>query len=270
MKKKAFVLVLLAVVLAAGLGGYAQQRNAACTAAAIAYLEEQKPALNGAQTIPPDVDPETGRVIRVHAYGPGIGNMVIPYLMNAAEVHRVKAVPELAYPHVFIGDRMSGNNEKLYYSEGRRIFEFTLNKTDSLVFLLHLTEYRAVYPKVREYYTEGVIRQLEKEIEFGDRDILTFRNDSFYSIDIRTRETAEMLFRCIRNCDGILDLTTALLAPEPLPIQINGKGVGAFEHIYAHYQETGQFIGIYFTPEDSEQLRSYVMSLQSFERVDLD
>ena len=216
-------------MLAAGIGAYVQQRNAACTVAAIAYLEKQKSALNGAQTIPNDVDPETGRVIRIHEYGPGI----VQYLMNAAEVHQVKAVPELAYPHVFIGDRMSGNNEKLYYSEDDKIFEFTLNKTDSLVFLLRLTEWGAMYPAVKEYYTEGVIRQLEKEIEFGDRDILTFRNDSFYSIDVKTRETAEMLFRCIRNCDGILDLTTALLAPEPLPIQINGKGVGAFESVPA-------------------------------------
>ena len=109
---------------------------------------------------------------------------------------------------------------------------------------------------------EGVIRQLQKEIAFGEQDILTFSNGYLESVDIKTRETAQMLFTCIRNCDKITDLTDVCLEPMNLPIQINGQGTGTFEDFYTTYQETGRFICIHFTPEDSERFQDYVMALQ--------
>ena len=110
---------------------------------------------------------------------------------------------------------------------------------------------------------EGVIRQLQKEIAFGEQDIVTFFSNGYLkSIDIKTQKTAEMLFMCIRNCEGITDLTDVNLEPMALPIEINGQGMGTFRELYITYQETGQFICISFTPEDSERFQDYVMSLR--------
>lgn len=111
--------------------------------------------------------------------------------------------------------------------------------------------------------TEGAIRQLQKEIAFGEQDIVTFFSNGYLeSIDIKTQKTAEMLFMCIRNCAGITDLTDMNLQPMALPIEINGQGMGTFREFYITYQETGQFICISFTPEDSERFQDYVMSLR--------
>ena len=156
-----------------------------------------------------------------------------------------------------------GNNEKLYYSKGGKILEFSLSEADSLGFLLYLTgECGAMYPEVKEAFTEGVIKQLQNEIVFGDQDVLTFSNGYLESIDIKTPETAEMLFTCIRNCVQISDYTGVCLKPMALPIEINGVGHGTFDTFFATYQETGQFIGISFSKEDSENFYNYVMSFK--------
>ena len=154
---------------------------------------------------------------------------------------------------------MTGNNEKLYYSQGRKIFEFSLGETDSLGFLLYLCGgVGETYPEVRKAFSEGVIRQLREEIVFGDQDVVTFSNGYLKSIDIKTPETAEMLFACIRNCVYITDLTDVDLFPMELPIQINGQGHGTFDHFYVTYQETGQFISISFSQEDAKRFYDYV------------
>ncbi len=88
----------------------------------------------------------------------------------------------------------------------------------------------AMYPEVRETVSEGVIRQLQQEIVFGDQDVVT-------------------------------DLTDVNLEPMALPIEINGRGSGTFEQFFAIYQETGQFICIVFSPEDSESFYKYVMNM---------
>ncbi len=187
---------------------------------------------------------------------------VISWIKKATQVRRVKTIPELAYPHVYVGDQMIGNHEQLYYFKGRKILEFSLGGTDSLGFLLYLCGgVGATYPEVREAFSEGVIRQLQEEIVFGDQDVVTFSNGYLESIDIKTPETAEMLFACIRNCVHITDLTDVCLKAERLPIQINGQGQGTFDHFYATYQETGQFISISFSPEDSKRFYDYVMAL---------
>lgn len=107
-----------------------------------------------------------------------------------------------------------------------------------------------------------MIRQLQNEINFGDSDILKFSNGHLESIDIKTQETAEVLFECIRNCVQINDLTDVSLEPMALPILVNGRGAGTFEMFFATYQETGQFICISFAPEDSARFQDYVMELQ--------
>ncbi len=265
-ENKTLVPILLGFVLAAGIGVYAYQKNAPgkeeYMAAAIAYLEEQKTALDGAETIPMDIDWATGRVIRIHADSPYTIDRIISYLTNVTEVCRVEDIPELAYPLVYVGDKISGNNEKLYYSADKKILEFTLSETDSLAFLLYLTGSGSLYPEIKEFFIEGVIRQLQNEINFGDSDILKFSNGHLESIDIKTQETAEVLFHCIRNCIRITDLTDVSLEPMALPILVNGRGAGTFEMFFATYQETGQFICISFAPEDSARFQDYVMELQ--------
>ena len=218
MKIRRLALILLIVFLSAGIGAYIYLENAPgeeeYMAAALAYLEGQKAALYKAEGIPIELDPQTDRVIRVHVDHPDTVDKVISWITKATQVRRVKAIPELAYPHVYVGDKMIGNNEKLYYSEGRKILEFSLSETDSLGFLLCLCGICGeTYPEVKEALSEGVIRQLQNEIVFGDQDILTFSNGYLEAIDIKTPETAEMLFTCIRKCVHITDLTDACLAP---------------------------------------------------------
>ena len=48
--------------------------------------------------------------------------------------------------------------------------------------------------------------------------------------------------------------------PQPLPVEINGRGCGTFASFYVTYQETGQFIEISFSPEDSQSFCDYVMA----------
>lgn len=266
MKIKRLALILLVIFLFAGVGVYIYLKDAPgeeeYMAAALAYLEEQKTVLYEAETIPNEVDPQTDRVIGIHVDNPYQVDGVISWITKATQVRRVKTMPELAYPHVYVGDKMTGNNEKLIFTEGRKIIEFSLSETDSLGFLLYLTGgVGTMYPEVREAFSEGVIRQLQNEIVFGEQDVLTFSNGHLESIDIKTPETAEMLFACIRNCVQIIDLTDACLKTMELPIEINGRECGTFENLYVTYQETGQFIGISFSQEDSKRFYDYVMAL---------
>ena len=49
---------------------------------------------------------------------------------------------------------------------------------------------------VKKVFTDGVVRQLRREIDFGDKDILTFaENGNLDSIEIKTPETAEVIIR---------------------------------------------------------------------------
>lgn len=203
-------------------------------------------------------------MIGIHVDSPYTVDKVISWITKATQVQRVKAIPELAYPHVYVGDKMIGNNEKLYYSEGCKILEFSLSETDSLGFLLYLSGGKgaSMYPEVKEAFSESVIRQLQNEIVFGDQDVVTFNTGYLEAIDIKTPETAEMLFTCIRNCVQITDLTDVNLKPMALPIEINGRGCGTFTSFYVTYQETEQFIEISFSPEDSQSFYDYVMALQ--------
>ena len=74
MKIKRLILILLVVFLFAGVGVYINLKNAPgeeeYMAAALAYLEEQEEALYEAETLPIELDPQTGRVIRVYVDHP--------------------------------------------------------------------------------------------------------------------------------------------------------------------------------------------------------
>lgn len=118
-------------------------------------------------------------------------------------------------------------------------------------------------PKDSAQFTERIIRALQSEIVFAEEDVLTFHNGVLESIDIKSEETAEMLFQCIRNCRDIADMTGAALAPMALPIQINGRGVGTFDCIYTNEPETGRFYCVVFSEEDAAAFRTYVMELEN-------
>ena len=109
---------------------------------------------------------------------------------------------------------------------------------------------------------EWVIATLKSEITFESNDVLTFYNGHLDTIEIKSEETAEMLFHCIRNCRSITDLTGVPLEPEHLQILINGKEIGGFYRIYSEYPETGQFFSFNFTEEDSTAFYEYVMALK--------
>ncbi len=137
-------------------------------------------------------------------------------------------VPHLAYPHVSVGNKITGNYKALYYSDGSKIIELFFNESDSLAFLLYLCGGSGtMYPEVQKTFSE----------------------------------TADMLFDCIRNCVQITDLTDVNLEQMALPIRINGQEVGTFDAIYMTDRETNQFICISLSEQDSEELyRQYVMT----------
>lgn len=226
------------------------------------YLEQLEASLEDAETVPMEMDEQTGRVIGVHADSPSMVKRVNAYLANAAEVRRVKSIPVLAYPLVYLGDRMTGNNQALYYSDNGTITEFSLDETDQLAFLLYLSGTGTMYPEVKAAFPEGVIRQLRDQIVFGDQDVITYKDGNWASIDIKTPETVQMLFHCIQHCVQISDLTDADLEPMALPIEINGQGTGTFETFFVTYEETGQFLSIAFSPEDAQCFRNYATTLQ--------
>lgn len=116
---------------------------------------------------------------------------------------------------------------------------------------------------IQKEIAEGVVAKLQNEITYETNDTLTFFNGILESIDIKSTETAEILFQCIRNCVRIVDLTGAALEPMALPIQINGQGIGTFECIYTDYPETGQFLCIVFSEEDSTAFYEYVMAMET-------
>lgn len=234
---------------------------------ALTYLEKLKTSVIGTEPSPMEIDPETGRVIGVYVDTPYEIDRVISFISKASKIKEVDFVPELTRPHVSIGDKMKGNNEYLYYSEDGKILEFSLGETNSIGFLLYLSGLTSTYPEVIKAFSDGVIRQLQNEIVFGEKDVVTFNNGYPESIDIKTQETAEMLFKCIKNCTQIIDLTDANLEPMALPIEINGRGTGTFDMVFATYEETGQFVCISFAPEDSAAFYEYVMALDETHRV---
>ena len=258
--KRYICIALAALILCSVIGAYAVKEIRLNMA--ISYLEKQKKSADTEQ-VPLPVKDFDGRYIQKHICDAWDIDMIISWLENVSEVRVVEDIPELDYPHVYVGDKMSGNNEKLYYSKENKIFEFTLNETDSKVFLLYITQYGTPYPEVKEWLTEGVILQLQDEIDFGDKDILTFaENGEVASIEIKTPETAEVFFKCIRECTHICDLTGVQFSTSPPPRVIIKGTYADFGCIYLTYKVTGRYYCISYSDENEEYFYNYVMGLK--------
>lgn len=239
----------------------------ALKAPAIVYFEKLKTSysngdLSDEQT-PSKRDPQTGRVLERHIYYTSDIDRVITFLLKTPVARPVKTVPVLSPPIVHIGDKVVGNNKKLYYISAVGTIEYSLSEKESLGFLLFLGELGTVYPEAREAFAEGVIRQLQREIKFGDHDTVARYNGELLAINIETQETADLLFACIRNCSSMLDVTNKL-GPDERPdctIQINWDIRGDIRRLSCKYKKTGRTIRIIFSEEDTQKLREYVMSL---------
>lgn len=113
----------------------------------------------------------------------------------------------------------------------------------------------------KRIYSNIVIRQLEENIDFTGEDIVTFQNGRFRSFEIRSHESAEVLYTCIRNAAKINDYTNACLATQEIPILVNSASCGTFGMIYYTLPISGRFIGFQFTEEDTEHFRAYITSI---------
>lgn len=116
---------------------------------------------------------------------------------------------------------------------------------------------------VKKVFTDGVVRQLRREIDFGDKDILTFaENGEVASIEIKTPETAEVFFKCIRECTHICDLTGVQFSTSPPPRVIIKGTYADFGCIYLTYKVTGRYYCISYSDENEEYFYNYVMGLK--------
>ena len=116
---------------------------------------------------------------------------------------------------------------------------------------------------VKKAFTDSVIRQLRRDIDFGDKDILTFaENGNLVSIEIKTPETAEVVFKCIRECTRIRDVTDVHFSDLPPPRVIIKGTYADFGCIYLTYKVTGRRYHISFSDENEEYFYNYVMGLK--------
>lgn len=113
----------------------------------------------------------------------------------------------------------------------------------------------------RAIYADIAISQVEKEIDFTGKDIVSFDDGVFSTIEIKSHESAEVIYGCIRNASYIMDLTHASLLPENIPLLVSDSCSGGFTHVYITLPLTRRFIAFYFTEADSAVLSDYVMSL---------
>lgn len=131
----------------------------------------------------------------------------------------------------------------------------------SIAVILHIPSSGEPSELTRSIYVNIAISQLEKEIDFTEEDIVTFENGVFNTIEIKSHESAEVLYSCIRNSSYIMDLTHACLAPENITLLVSDSCSGGFTHIYLTLPVVHRFICFQFTEEDSEMLYEYVMAI---------
>ena len=123
---------------------------------------------------------------------------------------------------------------------------------------------------VKKVFTDSVVRQLRRDIDFGDKDILTFaENGEVASIEIKTPETAEVFFKCIRECTHICDLTGVQFSDSPPPRVIIKGTYADFGCIYLTYKVTGRYYHIGFSDENEEYFYNYVMGLRDKSTVQI-
>ncbi len=119
--------------------------------------------------------------------------------------------------------------------------------------------------KAREKLLEEVVKLYDEQIDYSGSDSIEFmENVNGYYVErfvIHTEESAEVLFRCVRNAKAVYDLTGIPLSPEHLPLLINEEEyIGSFDHVYIDFPQTEQFFGIYFTEDDSKAFLEYALS----------
>ncbi len=257
------LILILVLIVGCGISIYVHNKNVPTKDTVISYLERQRDAfLNDDLSDMQEYDEKIEKMIAVHVgYGVTLDQIML-YVARAEAVQQVKAIPGLERPFVFIGDRIRGNNEKLYYSKSGHILEITLNDMDRLMLLLQVTRNGQAYPRVRKAYSEGIISQIQSEINYGDKDIVKIANGEFSYLSIRTQETAEMLYRCIRNCKYIEDATYDSCKPLCPRIEVSENCYGDLHWLYVNYQKTGQTIHFCFEDEDAQALYKYIMLLQ--------
>ena len=113
---------------------------------------------------------------------------------------------------------------------------------------------------VKKVFTDGVVRRLRRDIDFGDKDILTFaENGELVSIEIKTPETAEVVFKCIRECTSIRDVTNIHFKPMDFPIKI-GRYAGTFGGL--SIRNNVRCYRISYSDENEEYFYNYVMGLK--------
>lgn len=127
--------------------------------------------------------------------------------------------------------------------------------------ILHIPSSGEASALTKAVYADIAISQIEKEIDFTGVDIVSFDNGVLSTIEIKSHESAEVIFGCIRNAAYIMDLTHASLSPEDIPLLVSDSCSGSFTHIYITLPLTHRLIAFYFTEADSQTLSEYVMSL---------
>lgn len=131
----------------------------------------------------------------------------------------------------------------------------------SAAVILHIPESGEPTEFTKNLYKNIAISQLDKEIDFVGQDIVTFEDGILRTFEIRSHESAEVLYSYIRNSSCIMDLTHSCLAPEEIPLLVGDSCSGGFTHIYFTLPVTHRFISFYFTEEDSELFYEYVISV---------
>ena len=114
----------------------------------------------------------------------------------------------------------------------------------------------------KRIYAGGVIRQIEKDIQFTGEDVVTlYSNGSLAAFEIKSHASAEVLYDCIRNAKHLFDRTNFVCAPEFLPVCIKEGAYCNFSSLGYTHPATGRYVVFYFSEEDAAAFESYVMSV---------
>ncbi|MBR5490461.1 MAG: hypothetical protein IKV79_04235 [Oscillospiraceae bacterium] len=116
-------------------------------------------------------------------------------------------------------------------------------------------------------FLEDVIRHLDQRIDYSGSDIIAAYKSgdeiSLSALEIHEKETAELLFECIRSADAVYDITnaTAPIDYRYFPVFANSyEQICSFESVIFPSPASGRIIYIAFRSEDSRALCDYLLS----------
>lgn len=221
----------------------------------LSYLRDPK---NLPDTSQGKID-EDGRVIE-WTMGPEDQERLIYYINNAQSVNYVSSIPDLDCPTFSYGDRITGNNQNIYYlyPNSKKILQIEVNDTDSYDLLLYITQFGTPYQEVREYYTEKMKQYLRDQFIPADSDEI----GPYFSVEIKTEATLNQLLYCIGNCSNIVDITNVDMPELDFPvIYINGSLIGNYSECEYRDTVTGHNIVFYFQSEDYMSFHNYLINL---------